>query len=51
MNSSASSKLYPNIAPINDAILSADYYGAIKAAAKLLEKEDEVFGAMLNPQF
>lgn len=47
----AAPSLIPYIAPISDAILSADYYGAIKAAAKLLEKEDEVFGAMLNPQF
>ncbi|MBE6445041.1 MAG: flagellar biosynthesis repressor FlbT [Alphaproteobacteria bacterium] len=47
----AAPSLIPYIAPISDAILSADYYGAIKAAAKLLEREDEVFGAMLNPQF
>ena len=45
----AAPSLIPFIAPINEAVLNADYYGAIKAAAKLLEKGDESFGAMLNP--
>ena len=45
----AAPSLIPYITPINEAVLNSDYYGAIKAAAKLLEKEDEAFGAMLNP--
>lgn len=46
----AAPSLIPYIAPINERILSADYYGAIKAAATLLAKEDEAFGDMLNPK-
>ncbi|MBQ9731630.1 MAG: flagellar biosynthesis repressor FlbT [Alphaproteobacteria bacterium] len=47
----AAPSLIPYIAPVNEAVLQGDYYAAIKAAAVLLEKEDEAFGAMLNPQF
>lgn len=47
----AAPSLIPYILPINEAVLQADYYAAIKAAAILLEKEDEAFGAMLNPEF
>lgn len=45
----AAPSLIPYIAPISECILASDYYGAIKAAAKLLEKEDESFGQLLNP--
>ena len=47
----AAPSLIPYIAPVNEAVLQGDYYASIKAAAVLLEKEDEAFGAMLNPQF
>lgn len=47
---SAAPSLIPYIAPVNEAVLQGDYYAAIKAAAVLLEKEDETFGAMLNPE-
>lgn len=47
----AAPSLIPYIAPVNEAVLQADYYAAIKAAAVLLEQEDKAFGAMLNPQF
>ena len=46
----AAPSLIPFIAPINEAILNTDYYAAIKAASKLLERENEVFGSMLNPE-
>lgn len=46
----AAPSLIPFIAPINEAVLHGDYYSAIKFAAKLLEKEDESFGEMLNPK-
>ncbi|MBE6452724.1 MAG: flagellar biosynthesis repressor FlbT [Alphaproteobacteria bacterium] len=46
----AAPSLIPYIAPINEAVLNGEYYTAIKAAAKLLEKEDVAFGAMLNPE-
>ena len=46
----AAPSLIPYIAPINEAVLNGEYYAAIKAAAKLLEKEDSTFGAMLNPE-
>lgn len=46
----AAPSLIPYIAPINEAIIRSDYYGAIKAAAQLLEKEDESFGEVLNPK-
>ena len=47
----AAPSLIPYVAPVNEAVLQGDSYAAIKAAAVLLEKEDEAFGAMLNPQF
>lgn len=46
----AAPSLIPYIAPINEAIIRSDYYGAIKAAARLLEKEDAAFGEILNPK-
>ena len=46
----AAPSLIPYSAPINEAIIGTDYYGAIKAAARLLEKEDESFGEILNPK-
>lgn len=45
----AAPSLIPFIAPINERIINSDYYGAIKYAAKLMEKEQEYFGAALNP--
>lgn len=44
----AAPSLIPVIAPVNECILNSDYYGAIKAGAKLLEKEDELFGESLK---
>lgn len=44
----AAPSLIPYIAPINEAIINSDYYGAIKNAGKLMEKEEEVFGEMLH---
>ena len=46
----AAPSLIPFIAPINECILNSDYYGAIKAAAKLLERENAAFGDVLNPK-
>ncbi|MBS4774246.1 MAG: flagellar biosynthesis repressor FlbT [Proteobacteria bacterium] len=45
---SAAPSLIPYIAPVNESIINEDYYGAIKACAKLLEKEDELFGDSLR---
>ncbi|MBQ8661408.1 MAG: flagellar biosynthesis repressor FlbT [Alphaproteobacteria bacterium] len=44
----AAHSLIPYIAPVNECIINQDYYGAIKAGAKLLEKEDELFGETLK---
>ena len=44
----AAPSLIPYIAPITERIINADYYGAIKAASILLDKEDEFFGAALK---
>ena len=46
----AAPSLIPYIAPINEAIIRSDYYGAIKAAAQIIEKEDAAFGDILNPK-
>src|SRR5574344_1053828 len=37
--------LTPYIMPVNEAMLNADLYTAIKLADKLVKKEDELFGA------
>ncbi len=44
----AAPSLIPYIAPVNEKILKGDYYGAIKVAEKLMEKEDELFGETLK---
>ncbi len=45
----AAPSLLPFIAPITENIIDADYYSAIKNADKLVQKEDELFGATLKP--
>lgn len=44
----AAPSLIPFIMPINENILNAEYYSAIKNANKLVEKETELFGETLN---
>lgn len=46
----AAPSLIPFIAPVTECIINNDYYGAIKVAAQLMEKENELFGKMLNQQ-
>lgn len=46
----AAPSLIPYTAAITDNILRGDYYSAIKAAAVLTKKEDELFGTMLHPE-
>ncbi len=46
----AAPSLIPYTAAITDNILRGDYYSAIKAAAILTKKEDELFGTMLHPE-
>ena len=46
----AAPSLIPYAAAITDNILRGDYYSAIKAAAILTKKEDELFGTMLHPE-
>lgn len=44
----AAPSLKPLIDPISESILRNDFYGAIKNAAALVKREDEVFGELLN---
>ncbi len=44
----AAPSLIPYVSPVNECIINADYYGAIKAADKLIKKEDELFGETLK---
>lgn len=44
----AAPSLKPLIDPISESILRGDFYGAIKNAAALVKKEDEVFGDLFN---
>ena len=44
----ASPSLIPYVSAVNENIINADYYGAIKRAAKLIKKEEELFGKMLR---
>lgn len=44
----AAPSLIPYISVVNENIINADYYGAIKSASQLIKKEDELFGKMLR---
>ena len=44
----AAPSLKPLIDPISESILNCDFYGAIKNAAALVKREDEVFGELFN---
>ena len=44
----AAPSLKPLIDPISESVLRGDFYGAIKNAAALVKKEDEVFGDLFN---
>ena len=44
----AAPSLKPIIDPVSESILKGDFYGAIKNAATLVKKEEEVFGALFN---
>lgn len=44
----ASPSLIPYVSVVNENIINADYYGAIKSASQLIKKEDELFGKMLR---
>ena len=44
----ASPSLIPYVAMVNDSIINADYYSAIKNAGSLVKKEEELFGKMLR---
>lgn len=44
----AAPSLIPYVAAVNENIINSDYYGAIKSAAQLIKKEDELFGKMLR---
>jgi flagellar protein FlbT len=44
----AAPSLKPIIDPITTSILEGDFYGAIKNAAALVKREDEVFGELFN---
>lgn len=46
----AAPSLIPYTSAITDSILRGDYYSAIKAAAVLTKKEDELFGEALHPE-
>ncbi len=45
----AAPSLIPYLAKISDSVFSEQYYQAIKDAVVLVQKEDELFGAMLRP--
>ncbi len=44
----AAPSLISYITPINECVINSDFYGAIKAADKLIKKEDELFGEALK---
>lgn len=44
----AAPSLKPLIDPVSESILKGDFYGAIKNAANLVKKEEEVFGEIFN---
>ncbi len=44
----AAPSLKPLIDPISESILKNDFYSAIKNAAALVKREDEVFGELFN---
>lgn len=44
----AAPSLKPLIDPITESVLKSDFYGAIKNAAALVKREDEVFGELFN---
>jgi len=44
----AAPSLKPLIDPISESILKCDFYSAIKNAAALVKREDEVFGELFN---
>ena len=44
----AAPSLRPFVATIAESVIVSDYYAAIKAAAKLIEQEDKIFGAALK---
>lgn len=44
----AAPSLIPYTAAVTDDILKGDYYGAIKSASRLVEKETELFGETLK---
>lgn len=44
----ASPSLIPYVSAVNENIINADYYNAIKSASQLVKKEDELFGKMLR---
>lgn len=44
----AAPSLIPYMSMVNESIINADYYGAIKNAKILIEKEDELFGKTLR---
>ena len=45
----AAPSLIPFTAAITDNILRGEFYNAIKCASKLVQKEEELFGAALHP--
>lgn len=44
----ASPRLIPFLAKISDSVYGGNYYQALKEANELIQKEDELFGDMLN---
>lgn len=44
----ASPSLIPYVSVVNENIINADYYSAIKSASNLIKKEDELFGKMFR---
>ncbi len=44
----AAPSLRPFVASIAEAVIVSDYYAAIKAAGKLIEQEDKIFGSALK---
>lgn len=44
----AAPSLRPFVAPVAEAMITNDYYAAIKEASKLIEQEDKIFGVALK---
>ncbi len=44
----AAPSLRPYVMPVAEAMITNDYYAAIKEAAKLIEQEDKMFGSALK---